>query len=249
MIVGGSALPQGLARLALERGIDVFAGYGMSETCPVLTVSHVKSELAADPERALEVRTLTGLPLPLVDLRVVDEDMRDVPHDGKAVGEVVVRAPWLTQAYAGEPGQSETLWHGGYLHTNDIGAIDAHGYLRVTDRIKDVIKTGGEWVSSLQIEDLVSRHPSVAEVAVIGISDPRWGERPVAFVVPHPEQAVETEAIRIHLEAYVHTGLISKYAVPERVLVVDTIAKTSVGKANKRLLREQCARLLQACER
>lgn len=246
LIVGGSALPQGLARTAVERGIDVFAGYGMSETCPVLAVAQVKTPLAADAERALEVRTFAGMPIPLVDLRIMDEQMRELPHDGKSVGEVVARAPWLTAGYVDDPQQSEQLWRGGWLHTNDVACIDEHGYLRITDRLKDVIKTGGEWVSSLEIEDLVSRHPAVGEVAVVGIADTRWGERPVAFVVPRTGQTVDREGIRDHLDAFVRAGRISKYAVPERVVVVDAIAKTSVGKPNKRVLREQCARVLSA---
>jgi fatty-acyl-CoA synthase len=246
MIIGGSALPQGLARMALERGIDVFTGYGMSETAPVLTISQVKTQFASDAERALEVRTRAGMPLPLVDLRIVDELMRELPRDGKAVGEVVARAPWLTGGYVDDLDSSRALWQGGWLHTKDVGAIDDEGYLRITDRMKDVIKTGGEWVSSLEIEDLVSRHPAVAEVAVIGVTDPRWGERPVAFVVARPKQAVDTGAVRAHLEQFVRAGRISRYAVPEQVLVVGEIPKTSVGKPNKRLLREQNAKGLQS---
>ncbi len=167
VIIGGSALPKGLAQVAWERGIDLFTGYGMSETCPILTFAQIKTPLRGDPARELELRTRTGLPTPLVDLRTVDENMSDLPRDGKAAGEVVVRAPWLTQGYYKNPAASEDLWSGGYLHTNDIGTIDPDGYLQVTDRIKDVTKTGGEWVSSLELEDVISRHAAVSEVAVI----------------------------------------------------------------------------------
>lgn len=239
IIIGGSALPKGLARAALERGIDIFAGYGMSETCPVLTLSHVRSEDLGDAERELDARTRTGLPVPLVDLRIVDEEMREQPRDGVSAGEVVVRAPWLTQGYYRDEAASEALWAGGYLHTNDIGVIGPDGYLRITDRIKDVIKTGGEWLSSLQLEDLISRHPAVAEVAVIGIPDTRWGERPLPLVVPKPGQSVDAVALREHLSAWVERGEISKFALPEQVLMVDSIARTSVGKINKKLLRAQ----------
>ncbi|MEM5275390.1 fatty acid--CoA ligase [Cupriavidus taiwanensis] len=239
IIVGGSALPRGLAQAALERGIDVFTGYGMSETCPILTLSQVKTTLRGDAATELDVRTKTGLPIPLVDLRIVDEAMRDVAHDGKASGEIVVRAPWLTQGYLGNAAESEHLWAGGYLHTNDIGAIDSDGYLQVTDRIKDVIKSGGEWVSSLELEDLISRHAAVSEVAVIGIRDTRWGERPLPLIVLRQGQSVELTEIQEHLRDFVRRGAISKYAVPERVLFVDAIEKTSVGKINKRLLREK----------
>ncbi|MCO5399107.1 fatty acid--CoA ligase [Ralstonia soli] len=239
IIVGGSALPRGLAQAALDRGIDVFTGYGMSETCPILTLAQVKTTLRGDTTTELDVRTKTGLPIPLVDLRIVDDEMRDVAHDGKANGEIVVRAPWLTQGYLGSASESERLWAGGYLHTNDIGSIDSDGYLQVTDRIKDVIKSGGEWVSSLELEDLISRHPAVSEVAVIGIRDTRWGERPLPLIVLRPGQSAEPADILEHLRDFVRRGAISKYAVPDRVLFVDAIEKTSVGKINKRLLREQ----------
>jgi fatty-acyl-CoA synthase len=239
VIVGGSALPCGLAQTAVERGIDIFSGYGMSETCPVLTLTQIKSSLLGDAAKELDVRTRAGLPLPLVDLRIVDPDMRDVAHDGKAAGEIVARAPWLTQGYFCNPDASATLWEGGYLHTNDIGVIDSDGYLRVTDRIKDVIKTGGEWVSSLELEDLISRHPAVSEVAVIGIKDAKWGERPLALVVRRAGQDVDQAAIQKHLGEFVTRGEISKYAVPQQVLFIDAIEKTSVGKINKKLLREK----------
>ncbi|AGW92813.1 fatty acid--CoA ligase [Cupriavidus sp. DF5525] len=241
IIVGGSALPRGLAQAALARGIDVFTGYGMSETCPILTLAQVKTPLLADAEAALDIRTRTGLPIPLVDLRIVDDEMRDIAHDGKATGEIVVRAPWLTQGYLGNAAESEHLWAGDYLHTGDIGAIDSDGYLQVTDRIKDVIKSGGEWVSSLELEDLISRHAAVSEVAVIGIKDARWGERPLPVIVLRPGQAADAAAIRTHLHEYVRRGAISRYAVPDHVLFVEAIEKTSVGKINKRLLREKYA--------
>ncbi|WP_439897520.1 fatty acid--CoA ligase [Cupriavidus taiwanensis] len=239
IIVGGSALPRGLAQAAVDRGIDVFTGYGMSETCPILTLAQVKTSLLGDAATELDLRTKTGLPVPLVDLRIVDDEMRDIAHDGEASGEIVVRAPWLTQGYLGDAAGSEHLWAGGYLHTNDIGSIDSDGYLKVTDRIKDVIKSGGEWVSSLELEDLISRHAAVSEVAVIGIKDAQWGERPLPLVVLRPGQSTGTEEIQEHLRNFVRRGAISKYAIPERVLFVDAIEKTSVGKINKRLLREK----------
>ena len=164
--------------------------------------------------------------------------MGDVPEDGKTSGEVVARAPWLTQGYLDNADASEALWEGGYLHTQDIGNFD-QGYLKITDRIKDVIKTGGEWVSSVQVEDLISQHPAVAETAVFAIKDERWGERPLALVVARAGQAVGEDEIKAHLSRYAEQGLISRYAVPARVLVVEAIEKTSVGKLNKKLLREK----------
>jgi len=239
VIVGGSALPQSLADAALKRGIDIFAGYGMSETGPIMSVSQVKTPLLANPGRALELRTRAGLPLPLVDLRIVDPDMRDVARDGKTTGEIVVRTPWATQGYFKNPEASEALWAGGYLHTNDIGVIDGDGYLQITDRLKDVIKTGGEWVSSIELEDLILRHPAVGEAAVIGVKDDKWGERPLAIVVLKPGEEVDVETIRGHVAQFVGAGTISKFAVPERILFVTELEKTSVGKLNKKALRKR----------
>ena len=239
VIIGGSALPKGLAQVALERGIDLFTGYGMSETCPILTLAQIKTPLRGDPARELELRTRTGLPIPLVNLRTVDENMSDLPRDGKAAGEVVVRAPWLTQGYYKNPAASEDLWSGGYLHTNDIGTIDPDGYLQVTDRIKDVIKTGGEWVSSLELEDVISRHAAVSEVAVIGVKDAKWGERPMALVVQRQGASATEDDIKAHVKAFAEQGAISKFAIPERVILVPAIDKTSVGKINKKGLREK----------
>ncbi|WP_321959442.1 fatty acid--CoA ligase [Burkholderia cenocepacia] len=237
VVIGGSALPRGLVQAAIARGIDVFAGYGMSETCPILTIAQVRTSGHADFSQELDMRSRTGLPIPLVDLRIVDDEMRDVARDGKTSGEVVVRAPWLTQGYLGNPAESEALWAGGYLHTNDIGVIDSQGYLQITDRLKDVIKTGGEWVSSLEIEDLISRHPAVSEVAVICVKDARWGERPLPLIVLKPHASADQEAIRKHMKEYAIRGVISKYAIPDRVVFVDAIEKTSVGKINKNALR------------
>ena len=237
LIIGGSALPRALAQTALDRGIDVFAGYGMSETGPMATISILPTALRDGGETELTYRCRAGRPLPLCDVRVVDAGMRELPHDGVSTGEVVLRSPWLTQGYLDNPEASEALWEGGWLHTGDIGAIDQHGFLIITDRIKDVVKTGGEWVSSLQLEDILAEHPSVGEVAVIGLKDARWGERPVAIVVPKGDAAPDAEALRAHVMERAERGIISKYAVPERVEFVESIAKTSVGKLDKKVLR------------
>ena len=239
MIIGGAALPRGLAKAALDRGIDIFTGYGMSETCPLLTLAQVPADVLGDEARELDARTRTGFPVPLVDLRIVDEEMDDVAHDGRTPGEIVVRTPWLTQNYYRMPEPSEVLWNGGYLHTNDIGVIDDTGCLQITDRIKDVIKTGGEWISSLELEDRISSHPGVSEVAVIGVKDSKWGERPFALIVPKPGQTLDSNGLKSHLSQFVDRGELSKFAIPERVLFVDAIEKTSVGKLNKKLLREK----------
>jgi fatty-acyl-CoA synthase len=242
MVIGGSALPKALAKRALAAGIDIFAGYGMSETGPLAAVSHVRSkDLTGDPDGEVEFRARAGIAGPLVDLRIVDTDMNNVPHDGKSAGEIVMRAPWLTQGYFNNPEGSEQLWAGGYLHTSDIAVVDANGSVHITDRIKDVIKTGGEWVSSLQIEDLISQCAGVAEAAVIGVKDDKWGERPLALVVKRASDAngVSDADIKDHLKTFADKGIISKYGIPENILFVDAIPKTSVGKINKKELRER----------
>jgi fatty-acyl-CoA synthase len=242
MVIGGSALPKTLAKQALAAGIDIFAGYGMSETGPVACIAQVRSkDLGRDLDQEIDIRVQAGITAPLVDLRIVDENLRDVPRDGKTSGEIVLRAPWLTQGYFNDPDASEILWAGGYLHTNDIAAMTPEGYVHITDRMKDVIKTGGEWVSSLQIEDLISQCPGVKEAAVIGIKDEKWGERPMALVVRDAQGAEELTDldIKAHLRTISDRGIISKYGIPEKVLFVEQLARTSVGKINKKELRER----------
>jgi fatty-acyl-CoA synthase len=241
MVIGGSALPKALAKQAMDRGIDVFAGYGMSETGPLLTVAHVQSGDLSGDEQEVGMRARAGRACPLVDLRIVDADMKETPRDGESSGEIVVRAPWLTNGYFNNSEASEQLWTRGYLHTNDIGVITPDGYLRVTDRIKDVIKTGGEWISSLQLEDIIMHRAGVAECAVIGVKDARWGERPLALIVRDPkiEPPVKEEDIKGHVMTYSDKGAISKFAVPQKILFVDALAKTSVGKFDKKKLRAQ----------
>ncbi len=244
VVIGGSALPKGLAKAALDRGIDIFSGYGMSETGPVLTIAHLeRGMLEGDDEAVLDLRCKTGRPLPLVHLDVVDESMVSVPRDGSTTGEVVVRAPALTQGYFKNAESSQALWADGYLHTGDIGHLDENGFLKVTDRLKDVIKSGGEWISSLTLEDIVSRLPGVSEAAAIGVPDEKWGERPMVLVVPEPgrENDVDEETVRAHVQSHADRGEISRWAVPERVEVVSSIDKTSVGKIDKKRLRARFA--------
>jgi fatty-acyl-CoA synthase len=189
----------------------------------------------------IKVRCRTGLPIPNVQLEIVDQEGKALPHDGKSTGEVVTRTPWLTQGYLKDQDKSEELWENGWLHTGDIGFIDTEGYLQVTDRLKDVIKTGGEWISSLALEDIVSRHPAVGEAAVIGVVDDKWGERPLALVVLRTgyEDSVTEEDLRQFFLDHADKGVIPKYGVPDRIVITDSIAKTSVGKVNKKELRKQ----------
>jgi len=239
VVIGGSSLPHGLAASALARGINVFAAYGLSETCPLLTVAQIDPDHTDD----LTARCRAGWPAPMVDLRIVDDNMVDVPRDGASTGEIVARAPWLTEGYVGNEQASAELWRGGYLHTGDVGRFDDVGRLLITDRIKDVIKSGGEWISSLTLESLVSSCDNVAEVAAIAVPDVKWGERPLLLVVPVNAAASDRldAAIRQLLEAEIATGRLSKWAMPERIEIVAEIPKTSVGKLDKKVMRQRYA--------
>ncbi len=248
LIIGGSALSKGLCKAARQRGINVVTGYGMSETCPVLTLAHLRpSMVGGSEEEGIGIRCRTGLPIPLVDLKIVDPQGRDLPHDGDSVGEIVVRAPWLTQGYFKEPDRSRDLWTDGYLHTADMGFIDEEGYLQVTDRIKDAIKTGGEWISSLMIEDILTQHPAVSETAVIGVPDDKWGERPLAIVTVKGEYKgkVSEDDVKEFFKDFVDRGVISKWGVPDRVVFMDSIPKTSVGKLDKKEIRKQVQKIME----
>jgi fatty-acyl-CoA synthase len=238
IVIGGSALTHGLAKAAMDKGIQIYTGYGMSETCPVLTLADL-SQIDPDSrsDHSLEARCKTGKPIPLVDLRVVDESMRDVPNDGHTTGEVVVRSPWLTQGYTHNPDGSEALWKDGYLHTGDVGFLDSDGSLQITDRMKDVIKSGGEWISSLTLETIASSCSGVGEVAAIGITDKRWGERPILIVVKS-EEITEEQILDVYKDQ-VKSGKLSKWAVPDRVVFVESLDKTSVGKLDKKELRRR----------
>ncbi|MBM3298617.1 MAG: fatty acid--CoA ligase, partial [Deltaproteobacteria bacterium] len=241
---GGMALPRGLAKTLLEMGIDVFHGYGMSETCPVLTLANLKPHMMAwDIGRQLDYRTKTGFPLPLVDLKIMDEAGNVVPMDGRTTGEIVVRTPWCTQAYFKNPASSEELWAGSRLHTGDVANMDPEGFVQISDRLKDAIKTGGEWISSLMLESLLSRHQAVSESAVVGVANEKWGERPVALVVLKTghEDKVTAEDLSLFLAEFVEQGLISKWAIPDQIHFVAEIPKTSVGKIDKKLIRKQLA--------
>ncbi|MDX9663495.1 fatty acid--CoA ligase [Pseudomonas sp. P5_152] len=240
MLLGGSALTLGIASEASARGIQVHSGYGMSETCPVLCTTYLRTEDLQQPmQDQLATRIKTGVPVPMVDLKIIDAAGNDVPHDGEAQGEIVVRAPWLTQGYLKEPQKGAELWQGGWLHTGDMASIDAMGGVEIKDRIKDVIKTGGEWISSLELESLISEHTAVMSVAVVGIVDEQWGERPMALVVCEPGHYLDRKILEAHLQSFVDIGRINKWAIPKQFKFVSEIPKTSVGKINKKLIREQ----------
>ena len=239
VIIGGAAMPQSLCLAALKLGIDIFTGYGMSETCPIVALAHVPEDQLDKPlEEQVEIRCKTGRAIPLVGMHIVDEEMNPVPADGESTGEIVLRAPWLTQGYLKDNHNSEQLWRGGFLHTGDVANQEPNGYFKITDRAKDVIKIAGEWVSSLELEDLIAQHATVREVAVIGMPDDKWGERPLALVVPGESEPNEKELVSF-VKSFVDSGRLTRHAMMLKVLVVDEIDKTSVGKIDKKVLRKK----------
>ncbi|NTW16509.1 MAG: fatty acid--CoA ligase [Syntrophaceae bacterium] len=241
VIIGGSMLPKGLARATIDLGIQVFSGYGMSETCPVISLANLKPHMLDwNKENQLDKLIMTGLPVPLVYARIVDSSGKDVPRNGTATGELILRAPWLTDNYFKDPDRTKDLWKDGWLYTGDVASIDPAGYIQITDRTKDVIKTGGEWVSSLELENLISQHEAVSEAAAIGTPDDKWGERPLLIVVLRPDyrDKVGEKDLKKYMEKFAKEGKLPKYGVPDRYLLVDSIPKTSVGKINKIQLRK-----------
>jgi len=241
VIIGGARLAKGIAVAAINLGISVMTGYGMSETCPVISVSNLKPYMKNfDNEQKSDIAIKTGMPIALVDVRIADGDGNFQPNDGKTTGEIVVRAPWFTKGYHKDPEKTEDLWRGGWLHTGDVGYMDQDGYIQITDRLKDVIKTGGEWVSSLDLENAVSMHNAIQEAAAIGVPDSKWGERPMLLVVLKPEfrnDGITSEALKSHMKSCAEQGAIPRYAIPDQYIIADDIPKTSVGKVDKRRLR------------
>jgi fatty-acyl-CoA synthase len=231
---GGSAVPESLLARYDALGITVIQAWGMTETSPLATVSVPRSSMADwSPERLRAVRAKQGMPLPGVEIRVVDDAGTPLPWDGKSIGELEVRGPWIAASYYQDP-RSADAFHDGWFRTGDVVTIDADGYVQITDRAKDVIKSGGEWISSVELENLIIGHPDVLEAAVIGLAHDRWQERPLACVVPKPGRTVTREAILAYLEPKV-----ARWWLPEDVVLVESLPKTSVGKLAKRDLRER----------
>ncbi len=237
--VGGSKLNEALAEAALESGIEFISGFGMSESCPVLArVAFGDQTSTMTTTEQINYRCLSGSPIMLVSMEIWDENGKALPMDGESTGELVVRAPWLTQSYFKNPDAGDELWRGGWMHTQDIACITADGTLKITDRLKDVIKSGGEWVSSLEVENILSFHPCVAEVAVIGVADEKWGERPLALVVLKPEYVdIKAEDILALGHQAVEKGYLPKYGVPSEIRFLAEMPKTSVGKLDKKKMR------------
>jgi acyl-CoA synthetase (AMP-forming)/AMP-acid ligase II len=234
IMAGGAAVPRSLIEAYQERlGLRIVQGWGLTETSPVAALSYPPKHEPA--ERAMEYRSTAGRPLGGVEARVIDDDGQELPRDGHATGEIEVRGPWVTAAYYQDPAPEK--FRDGWLRTGDVGRIDHHGFITISDRAKDVVKSGGEWISTLELEAAILTHPAVREVAVIAAPDPRWGERPLACVALAPGQAVTPDELRAHLTGQ---GVV-KWWLPERWAFVNAVPRTSVGKYDKKLLRARNA--------
>jgi fatty-acyl-CoA synthase len=233
MIVGGSAAPEQLIRDFDRLRLRLIHAWGMTETSPIGTVSRLSPELAAaDEATRYKARARQGVAVPLVDIRVRNE-AGDVPADDSTSGEVLIRGPWIAGSYAG--GHTPERWTAdGYFRTGDVARIDAHGYIQLTDRIADLVKSGGEWIATQELENALMGHPSVREAAVIGVPHPKWSERPLAAIVFKDGQTATQDELRSFLAAK-----FPKYWLPDAFVTVESIPRTSAGKFKKTELRAQ----------
>ncbi|MCU0928943.1 MAG: long-chain-fatty-acid--CoA ligase [Burkholderiaceae bacterium] len=238
-LVGGAAVPESLIRAFARHGIWILQGWGMTETSPVCTISYPTASLkgASDDERFRRA-AMAGVPVPLVELRVRGDDGADAPHDGRSMGEIQVRGPFITGGYHGAGSPPDKFSADGWLRTGDVATMDELGFVRITDRTKDLIKSGGEWISSVDLENALMAHPAVAEAAVIAVPDEKWGERPLACVAFRPGQQADAAALGAHLLAH---GF-AKWQLPDRYETVDAIPRTSTGKFWKLELRRRFPR-------
>ncbi|HSQ66472.1 MAG TPA: long-chain fatty acid--CoA ligase [Polyangiaceae bacterium] len=233
MVVGGSAAPEAMIRTMDKHGLRVVHAWGMTETTPLGSVSHPPPQLT-DEDEIYAVRAKQGIPSPFVELRAVG-DSDEVPRDGKTPGELQVRGCWVAREYHELPEETEARWtKDGWFKTGDVVTIDPHGYIKITDRTKDLIKSGGEWISSVELENLLMGHPAVKEAAVVAVPHPKWAERPLAVVVKKDGATVTDDELRTYLAAKV-----AKWAVPDAYAYVDAIPRTSAGKFLKSELRER----------
>lgn len=234
MVCGGAAAPESMIRAFDQFGLRVIHGWGMTETSPLGAVNFIKRELddlSADEQYA--VRAKQGVPPPFVEVRTMSEN-GEAPWDGTSMGELQIRGPWVASGYHELPAEQDKWTNDGWFRTGDIAIMDAHGYIKIVDRIKDLVKSGGEWISSVDLENALVSHPAVQEAAVIGVPHPKWDERPLAVVVLKPGQTATAEDLRAHL-----APRFAKFWLPDAVLFVDAIPKTSTGKMLKATLREQ----------
>jgi len=234
MVVGGAAAPEAMIRAFDKFGLEVVHGWGMTETASVAAVNYVKREFSQIGEAGrYALRAKQGVQLPLVEVRAMTPQ-GEASWDGESVGELEVRGPWIAAGYHNLDGEAGRWTEDGWFRTGDVVTIDAHGYIKITDRIKDLVKSGGEWISSVDLESALAGHPKVAEAAVIAVPDPKWGERPLAVVVLKPGQAATQDELRAHL-----APIFAKFWLPDAFEFVSEIPRTSTGKMMKAKLREQ----------
>ena len=228
LMTGGAAAPRSLFEAFDAIGVELLQGWGMTETSPMAAVAHPPR--GCPPDQTLDYRTKAGRITCGVEVRAVGPDGSTLPADGESVGEFEVRGPWVTSAYYKD--DSRERFHDGWLRTGDVGTLDRLGYMQITDRTKDVIKSGGEWISSVELESAVMDHPAVFEAAVIAVADPRWQERPLVCVVPAEGASVSEAELLEHLR-----GRVARWWLPDRWCFIESVPKTSVGKFDKKVLR------------
>jgi len=234
---GGSAVPRHLSEAYREKiGIPILQAWGMTETSPLASVAKLKSSMLSLPEDdQASLRATIGIPALGVQARVADQETgEELPWDGETSGELQVAGPWIAKEYYNDPRSPESFTQDGWLKTGDVVTIDSEGFMRIVDRTKDVVKSGGEWISSVELENEIMAHPLVAEAAVIGVKHPKWSERPLACVVVKPGETLTRDEVLTFLD-----GRVAKWWLPDDVVFVEEIPKTSVGKFSKRDLREQ----------
>lgn len=240
-LVGGAAMPRGLIRAFEEElGIPVLHAWGMTETTPLGSICRLRGYMEDwPPERRYDVQAKQGVPAACVEMRIVGEDGQPLPWDGKAMGEVQVRGPWIVGQYYGVPRSPESFTDDGWFRTGDVATMDSAAYMQITDRTKDLIKSGGEWISSVELENVIMSHPGIRECAVIAIPDEKWQERPLAVAVPASdggEGLTEADVLEFL------NGKVADWWKPEKVEFAEELPKTSVGKFDKKALRERYAR-------
>ncbi len=234
LLVGGAAPPLALIKRLAKFGVDITQGWGLTESSPEATTSQMKAYMRDwSHEERCEVKAKAGLPVPFVDVRVVNED-GEVTRDGQSMGEVQLRGPWVAASYYDLPGEKDKWTKDGWFRTGDVGTIDAHGYLKIADRTKDLIKSGGEWISSVDLENALMAHPEVREAAVIAAPHPRWQERPLAVIVAREGTRPTPERLREFL-----ADKFAKWQLPDAFVFLDELPHTSTGKLLKMELRQR----------
>jgi fatty-acyl-CoA synthase len=239
-LCGGAAVPRAMIRGYWEdRGIRVVQGWGMTETNPIASMAYLKPHMEDWPlEDQLDRLESAGIPTPGLQVKIVDELGEELPHDGEAFGELLIRGPWIAAEYYKDD-RTPQSFEDGWLRTGDVCKITPEGYVRITDRAKDVIKSGGEWISSLDVENELMAHPAVAEATVVGLKHAKWQERPAAFVVLAPGAEASSEELLTHL-----ADRVAKWWLPDEIVFIDEIPKTGTGKFDKKVVRDQYADLL-----